>query len=52
MVILGAASPFIDMPFENIENAVKSIFKNKGDEVIKTNLDALHAGRKYAEMNK
>ncbi len=52
MVILGAASPFINMPFENIENAVKGIFKNKGEEIIKINLDALHAGRKFAEENK
>ncbi len=52
MVILGAASPFIDMPFEKLENAIKSIFKNKGEEVIKVNLDALHAGRKFAEENK
>jgi indolepyruvate ferredoxin oxidoreductase beta subunit len=52
MVILGAASPFIDMPFEKLENAVRSIFKNKGEEIITTNLNALHAGRKFAEENK
>lgn len=52
MVILGAASPFIDMPFEKLENAVRSIFKKKGEDIIKTNLDALHAGRKFAEEYK
>jgi indolepyruvate ferredoxin oxidoreductase, beta subunit len=52
MVILGAASPFIDMPFDKLENAVKSIFKNKGEDVIKSNLNALLAGRKFAEENK
>jgi indolepyruvate ferredoxin oxidoreductase, beta subunit len=52
MVILGAASPFIDMPFEKLENAIKSIFKNKGEDIIKTNLEALNAGRKFAEANR
>jgi indolepyruvate ferredoxin oxidoreductase, beta subunit len=52
MVILGAASPFIDMPFESLENAIKNIFKNKGEEIINTNLKALQAGRKFAEDNK
>ena len=52
MVILGAASPFIDMPFEKLEDAIRNIFKNKGEEVVKTNLEALNAGRIFAMENK
>jgi indolepyruvate ferredoxin oxidoreductase beta subunit len=49
MVILGAASPFIDMPFEDIENAIRELFGKKGDQVVDLNLKALRAGR---ESNK
>lgn len=52
MVILGAASPFINMPFEKLENAVRAIFKNKGEEIVETNLKCLRAGREFAEKNK
>ncbi|MFH0865120.1 MAG: indolepyruvate oxidoreductase subunit beta [Bacteroidota bacterium] len=52
MVILGAASPFINMPFEKLENAIKAIFINKGEEVINVNLKCLRAGREFAEKNK
>lgn len=49
MVILGAASPFIDISFEALEDGIKGIFGRKGDEVVKQNIDALKAGRKFAE---
>lgn len=49
MVILGAASPFIDMPFESIRNAVRSLFERKGEEVVRINLAALEAGRNLSE---
>lgn len=45
MVILGAASHFIDMPFESLENAVRKLFGKKGEEVVEINLKALRAGR-------
>jgi indolepyruvate ferredoxin oxidoreductase beta subunit len=45
MVILGAASPFIVMPFESLENAVKEFFGRKGEQVVEVNLKALKAGR-------
>jgi indolepyruvate ferredoxin oxidoreductase beta subunit len=48
MVILGAASPFIDMPFESIEKAVQDLFRRKGESIVKTNIDALQAGRDFA----
>lgn len=48
MVILGAASPHIDIPFEDIENAVSEVFARKGEEIVKVNLTCLRAGREFA----
>jgi indolepyruvate ferredoxin oxidoreductase beta subunit len=45
MVILGAASSFISMPFTSLENAVRKMFSRKGEEVVAVNLKALYAGR-------
>jgi indolepyruvate ferredoxin oxidoreductase, beta subunit len=45
MVILGAASPFIEIPFSSLENAVRKLFERKGEELVAVNLRALRAGR-------
>ena len=45
IVILGAASPFIDMPFGSLESAIRKLFARKGDQVVDANLKALIAGR-------
>jgi indolepyruvate ferredoxin oxidoreductase, beta subunit len=45
IVILGVASPFIQMPFESLEKALKKLFGKKGSRVVEDNLKALHAGR-------
>lgn len=50
-VMLGAASPFIEIPFDYLEEGICSIFKRKGDAVVEMNLKALHAGRKFAQEN-
>ncbi|HSV88834.1 MAG TPA: indolepyruvate oxidoreductase subunit beta [Bacteroidales bacterium] len=47
MVILGAASPFIKVEFELLENAIRVIFGPKGGETVNMNLKALHAGRNF-----
>jgi indolepyruvate ferredoxin oxidoreductase beta subunit len=47
MVILGAASPFIEIPYKNLENAIRNLFGRKGDEIVELNLKALKAGRSY-----
>ena len=47
IVILGAASGFIDMPFESLENSIRQLFKRKGEEVVESNLKALRAGREF-----
>jgi len=49
IVTLGAASPFIDIPFESFEEAIRLIFKKKGDQVINANIEALRAGRSVAD---
>lgn len=51
-VVLGASSPFLDIEFEYLENAIKAIFKRKGQEVIDVNINALKAGREFAQNNK
>jgi indolepyruvate ferredoxin oxidoreductase, beta subunit len=48
MVILGAAAPYLEIPFEKFENAIRTIFKNKGQDIIDLNLNALKAGRDFA----
>jgi indolepyruvate ferredoxin oxidoreductase, beta subunit len=45
MVILGAASHHLDLPFTSLENAVRKLFEKKGDEIVAVNLNALRAGR-------
>ncbi len=45
MIILGAASHFIDLPFSSLENAVRKMFGRKGEEIVEINIKALRAGR-------
>jgi indolepyruvate ferredoxin oxidoreductase beta subunit len=49
MVILGAASPHIDIPFEDIENAVAEVFARKGEDIVNVNLVCLRAGREFTQ---
>jgi indolepyruvate ferredoxin oxidoreductase beta subunit len=49
MVILGAASPFVSMDFALLEQAVRSIFGRKGENVVNANIACLQAGREYAQ---
>lgn len=49
MVILGAASLFLEIEYPDLQESVRLTFTRKGDEVIKLNLDALQAGRDFAE---
>ena len=48
VVILGAASPYINIPFAALEQAVKVLFEKKGEEIISVNLKALRAGRELS----
>jgi indolepyruvate ferredoxin oxidoreductase beta subunit len=48
IVILGAASPFLDLEYELIEVALKKLFGKKGEDVVNLNLAALKAGYDFA----
>jgi indolepyruvate ferredoxin oxidoreductase beta subunit len=50
VVVLGAASPFLDIPYEKLENSIRFIFRKKGEEIIQKNLNALQTGREFAEQ--
>ena len=52
MVVLGAASPFIDVPYASLENGIRKIFERKGEKVVQLNLDALKVGREFAEEHR
>ncbi len=52
IVMLGAASPFISIPFESLEDGIRQLFGRKGAEIVETNLKALRAGRAFTEANK
>lgn len=48
MVILGAASPFLGLDYESLQDAIRKVFGRKGEEVVQVNLEALEAGRRFA----
>jgi indolepyruvate ferredoxin oxidoreductase beta subunit len=50
MVMLGAASPFIELPLSSLEQGIRAIFARKGEEVVAVNLNAFHAGRSFTEQ--
>ncbi|MBE0673489.1 MAG: indolepyruvate oxidoreductase subunit beta [Bacteroidales bacterium] len=47
MVVLGAASHYIDLPYESLCNAIRGLFGRKGEEVVDVNLKAFQAGRNF-----
>lgn len=51
MVMLGAASPLLITPFEELENGIRAQFERKGNDVVELNLKALRAGRDFAEKH-
>ena len=48
MVILGAASPFLEISYQELQDAIRQIFSRKGDDIVKLNLEAMQAGRDFA----
>lgn len=48
IVMVGAASGYLDIAFEALEESIRTIFGRKGDEVVEMNLGALSAGKKAA----
>ncbi|NOY49618.1 MAG: indolepyruvate oxidoreductase subunit beta [Chlorobi bacterium] len=51
IVVLGAASPYLDIKYKSLEKAIDTIFGRKGEDMVKLNLKALKAGRDYAEKH-
>ncbi len=51
MVILGASSRFIDIPYVNLEKAVINFFQRKGEKIIELNIRALRKGRDLTEKH-
>ena len=49
MVILGAATPFIGIPYEHFESGIRAIFERKGEEMVLLNLEALRKGKEITE---
>lgn len=50
IVVLGAASHFIEMPYQSLENAIRTLFTRKGEEIVEINLKALRAGRDFVKL--
>lgn len=48
MVVLGAATPYLGMEYNLIEDAVRFLFGKKGEKVLEMNLLALRAGNAFA----
>ncbi|QGY42168.1 indolepyruvate oxidoreductase subunit beta [Maribellus comscasis] len=47
MVMLGAASPFINIHDEIIVEGIRTIFKQKGENIVYLNTKAFEAGKKF-----
>ena len=45
IILLGAASPYLNIEFSKLENGIRRIFDRKGTEIIEMNLKALNEGR-------
>ena len=52
MVMVGAASVFISLEFEKLQDGIRYIFSRKGDDVVERNLATLQAGRTFAEQGR
>ena len=44
VVMLGAASPYLDIEVGELENAIRQLFSRKGEEIVNMNLKAFRLG--------
>lgn len=49
MILLGAASPFIEIESSKIEDAIAATFARKGEKIVEQNIAAYRAGREFTE---
>lgn len=52
MVMLGAASPFINIAVDDFEKGIADMFSRKGSEIVDINLKAFRLGREKALLRK
>lgn len=52
IVMLGAATPFIGIDYDKIEDGIRHIFGRKGGDIVQINLKALQAGYDVANRIK
>jgi len=48
MVMVGAASHYLPLRLDMLELSIRTLFANKGANVVETNLNAFRAGREAA----
>ena len=49
MVVLGAASHYLDIKFEQLEKAISILFGKKGEKIVEDNIRALKAGVEFSK---
>lgn len=49
MIMLGAITEFIDLPYEKFREGIKFIFERKGEDIVSVNLKALDKGCEIAQ---
>ncbi len=49
IVLLGAASPFLGIEVDKIEQSIRTIFGRKGEAIVEMNQKAFRAGLEFAE---
>ncbi len=52
IVMLGAASEFMDIKNEDIEEAIKTVFSRKGEAIVDINLKAFETGRSFSKQHR
>lgn len=51
MVLIGAASSFLPLETDGLQNAIQETFASKGESIVETNLKAFDAGRRFQNPN-
>ena len=51
IVLLGAASPFLGIEVEKIEDGIRNVFGRKGEAILEMNLKAFRAGLEVADKH-
>jgi indolepyruvate ferredoxin oxidoreductase beta subunit len=51
IVLLGAASPFLGLEIDKMEDGVRMVFERKGEDIVEMNLKAFRAGLEFARQS-